>query len=108
MTRNNAIILIVILIIFGFSLWACVPLQGEKLGQNLNLGLDLVGGVHLVYQAEFSDNSTPDEQQASMERAVLTIQKRIDKYGVTEPVIQQLGGSDRIMIQLPGFTDLNA
>jgi protein-export membrane protein SecD len=38
---------------------------------------------------------------------VTTIKKRIDKYGVTEPVIQQVGG-DRIMVQLPGFTDIDA
>jgi protein-export membrane protein SecD len=72
----------------------------------MRLGLDLVGGVHLVYQADFTGNTTED-QQADMDRTILTIEKRIDKFGVTEPVIQQLG-SDRIMVQLPGFTDIDA
>jgi SecD/SecF fusion protein len=36
-----------------------------------------------------------------------TIEDRIDRYGVTEPIIQQIG-SDRIMVQLPGFTDIEA
>jgi protein-export membrane protein SecD len=72
----------------------------------MRLGLDLVGGVHLVYQADFTGNTT-ENQQADMDRAILTIEKRIDKFGVTEPVIQQLG-SDRIMVQLPGFTDIDA
>jgi preprotein translocase subunit SecD len=73
----------------------------------MRLGLDLVGGVHLVYQADFSQNASGVDQQADMDRTILTIEKRIDKFGVTEPVIQQLG-SDRIMVQLPGFTDIDA
>lgn len=81
-------------------------LLGGRLGRNgLNLGLDLVGGVHLVYEADVSENST--EQNLNMSRTVTTIKKRIDKYGVTEPVIQQVG-ADRVMVQLPGFTDIDA
>jgi protein-export membrane protein SecD len=106
MKRNN-IMLLIIIVIFAFSLWACIPLRGEKFGQNLYFGLDLVGGVHLVYEADFSQNATSQEKQADLNRAVLTIQKRIETYGVTEPIIQKMG-SDRILIQLPGFTDIEA
>ncbi len=80
--------------------------HGGRLGrEGLNLGLDLVGGVHLVYEAEFTENST--QQARNMSRTVTTIQKRIDKYGVAEPVIQQIG-NNRVMVQLPGFTDIDA
>jgi len=61
--------------------------------------------VHLVYEADATENVT--ELARNMSRTVTTIQKRIDKYGVAEPVIQQLG-DDRILIQLPGFTDIDA
>ncbi len=81
--------------------------RGEVRPKGLRLGLDLVGGVHLVYQAEFTDNATAAEKAAAMERVQLTIQKRIDAYGVTEPIIQTLG-KDRILVQLPGFTDIDA
>ena len=108
MTRKNAITFIVILIIFSFALWAILPLQGEKLGrQGLRLGLDLVGGVHLVYQADFPEDASGQEQAIDMKRALTTIERRINKYGVTEPIIQQLG-EDRILVQLPGFTDITA
>jgi len=108
MTRKNAITVIVILIIFGFALWAILPLQGERLGrQGLRLGLDLVGGVHLVYQADFPEDASGQEQAMDMKRALTTIERRINKYGVTEPIIQQLG-EDRILVQLPGFTDIAA
>jgi len=107
MPRRNAITLIIILVIFIFTLWAILPINGERFGRKIRLGLDLVGGVHLVYQAQFSENATSADKNAAMERALLTIQKRIDTYGVTEPVIQKLG-EDRILVQLPGFTDIDA
>ena len=113
MTRNNIIALVIILMIFGFAVWALFPLRAEegeepttKLGRTgLNLGLDLVGGVHLVYQAEATENQT--ELAQNMKHMKTTIEKRIDQYGVTEPTIQILG-EDRIMVQLPGFTDIDA
>jgi protein-export membrane protein SecD len=106
MTRKNVIISGVILVIFVLSLWVLLPVDSERFGRKgLHLGLDLVGGVHLVYQADVTENTT--ELARNMDRAVATIQKRIDKYGVAEPIIQQLG-DDRILIQLPGFTDIDA
>jgi preprotein translocase subunit SecD len=115
MTRRNLIVLAILVAIFGFCLWALIPLQtpegenpSKKLGRTgLQFGLDLVGGVHLVYETDFSDNTTDEERNAAMDRALTIIQKRIDKYGVTEPVIQSQG-TERIIVQLPGFTDIEA
>jgi protein-export membrane protein SecD len=107
MARRNSLILLIIIVIFGFTVWILFPVDSNRLGrEGLRLGLDLVGGVHLVYQADFTENTTTD-QQVAMDRTILTIEKRIDQFGVTEPVVQQLG-ADRIMIQLPGFTDIDA
>jgi preprotein translocase subunit SecD len=106
MSRRNNLVLLIILVIFGITLWVLFPIDSSRLGRDgMRLGLDLVGGVHLVYQADLSGNVS--DPQASMDRTLLTIQKRIDQFGVTEPVIQQLG-SDRIMVELPGFTDIEA
>jgi protein-export membrane protein SecD len=108
MMRNNKIILLIIIAIFCFTLWVLLPTDSNRFGRKgMQLGLDLVGGVHLVYQAQFSENSTAEEQKAAMDSTILKIQQRIDKFGVTEPVIQQLG-TDRVMVQLPGFTDIEA
>jgi protein-export membrane protein SecD len=107
MLKSNNIILLIIIAIFAATIWVLFPIDSNRLGrEGLRLGLDLVGGVHLVYQADFSQNTTT-EQQAAIDRTILTIENRIDRFGVTEPVIQQLG-ADRIMIQLPGFTDIEA
>jgi preprotein translocase subunit SecD len=110
MTRSNNIILLIIIILFGLSVWAIVPNSqlSKAMGRNeMRLGLDLKGGVHLVYKAQFADNATETEQSNAMDAMILKIEQRIDKFGVTEPVIQKMG-ADRIMIQLPGFTDINA
>ncbi len=105
MFRANTLVFILILILFAFAVCALVyPMFGRE---EMRLGLDLVGGVHLVYQADFPEDATGDEKAAAMDRALITIEKRIDKYGVTEPIIQQLG-EDRILVQLPGFTDIDA
>jgi protein-export membrane protein SecD len=80
-------------------------LHGERFGRRgLHLGLDLVGGVRLVYEAAVSANGT-QPSASDMDRALLTITKRIDKYGVAEPKIQ-LMSQNRIEVQLPGFTDI--
>jgi len=105
MTKGNAVVVLILLVIFAFAVCALVyPLFDRE---EMRMGLDLVGGVHLVYQADFPEDSSADEQAAAMARALITIEKRIDKYGVTEPIIQQLG-DDRILVQLPGFTDIDA
>jgi SecD/SecF fusion protein len=103
MTKRNTLVAIVLLLVLAFA--ACVliyPLFGRK---EMRLGLDLVGGVHLVYQAQFPEGAATEEKGRDIGRALATIGSRIDRYGVTEPIIQQLG-TDRILVQLPGFTDV--
>jgi preprotein translocase subunit SecD len=107
MPKRNNLVLLMILALFAFAVWIVFPIDSNRFDRNgMQLGLDLVGGVHLDYQVDFSGNTTTD-QQAAMDRTILTIKKRIDAFGVTEPVIQQLG-SDRILVELPGFTDIEA
>lgn len=68
--------------------------------QKIRLGLDLQGGtsflIRLVPQTE--NGITP----ALLEQAVEVIRKRIDQYGVTEPVITPQG-KDRILVQIAGL-----
>ncbi len=72
----------------------------------MRLGLDLAGGSHLVYQAKFREDWSDDEREFYLDMALVTIRDRIDRYGVTEPVIQKQGG-DRLLVQLPGITDVD-
>src|SRR5690349_17853242 len=74
---------------------------GSFLG--LRLGLDLKGGTHLVYQAKPEPGRTLTDQD--MQGVIDSIQRRINGFGVSEPIIQRLG-SDRILIQLPGVKNV--
>ncbi len=69
---------------------------------NLNLGLDLKGGAHIVLQAK----DTPENplRDDSIDRLLAVLRNRIDQYGVAEPIIQK-SGADRIIVDLPGIQD---
>ena len=109
MVRKNTLVFIIVLIIFLLAILVVLPIDDGILGKRgVRLGLDLVGGVHLVYQVEFADNATSEEQERGMDRTLEIIRDRIDKYGVTEPSIQTLdiAGKTCISVKLPGFTDI--
>ncbi len=78
-----------------------------KKPREFKLGLDLAGGTHLVLQAEMKDVATGDRNTA-LESAKEIIERRINLYGVSEPVIQtsKAGGDYRIIIELPGVKDV--
>jgi protein-export membrane protein SecD/preprotein translocase SecF subunit len=69
----------------------------------LKLGLDLQGGMHLALELDQSKKVSANPRE-DIQRAVTVLRKRIDEFGVTEPLIQQTGG-DRIVVELAGITD---
>jgi SecD/SecF fusion protein len=73
------------------------------LTKETKLGLDLKGGVELVYQGEPTPQSevTPE----AVDRAIDIIRERVDRLGVAEPEIQRLG-NDQIVVGLPGVKNL--
>ncbi|RKY28495.1 MAG: protein translocase subunit SecDF [Candidatus Omnitrophota bacterium] len=89
---------ILILVVFILSFILIFPL-----GEKINLGLDLKGGMHLIYRVDTANLSSQERKGAS-ERAVEIIRNRIDELGVKEPIIQPQG-QDKILIQLPGVVD---
>ena len=67
------------------------------------LGLDLQGGVQLVYHAEpTAAQKTVDPD--SMQRSIDLMQQRVNQFGVSEAEINQ-AGSDQIEVGLPGVKD---
>src|ERR1035437_7469498 len=67
------------------------------------LGLDLKGGVQLVYQGEPTPQ-TPQVTQAALQRAVDTMRLRVDQLGVSDTQIQTSGGQ-QITVGLPNVTN---
>ncbi|MGI8428263.1 MAG: protein translocase subunit SecD [Solirubrobacteraceae bacterium] len=68
------------------------------------LGLDLRGGVELVYQGQPTPQ-TPVVTQDALARAVDIMRERVDQLGVTEPAIQTTGGN-QIAVDLPDVKDI--
>jgi len=71
-------------------------------------GIDLAGGTHLVFQADMSA-ITSENRQAAIDAAKDNIEKRVNLFGVAEPVIQtsKVGDDYRLIVELAGITDIN-
>ena len=68
------------------------------------LGLDLVGGSRLVLEAETTDSIAKITPEV-MNRLQFAIEQRVNKLGVAETVVQQVGDK-RLLIEIPNVTDL--
>ncbi|OQA93920.1 MAG: preprotein translocase subunit SecD [Microgenomates group bacterium ADurb.Bin219] len=71
-------------------------------------GLDLQGGTHLVFEAQMQ--SVPETEKATaLEAAKVNIERRINYFGVSEPLIQtaKVGDSHRIVVEIAGVKDIN-
>lgn len=81
------------------------------------LGLDLAGGTHLVYQADVSKVPQAD-QSAALSGLRDVIERRVNRFGVSEPLVQiehgasALGGGSannwRLVVELAGVHDVRA
>src|SRR5688572_20156745 len=69
----------------------------------LKLGLDLQGGMHLALELDQSRQVSADPKR-DLDLALTVLRKRIDEFGVTEPLIQKVGDG-RIVVELAGITD---
>ena len=66
-----------------------------------SLGLDLVGGLRVLLQAELPPGSYTVED---LRQTANNVARRVNALGVTEPTVQ-VQGSSRILVELPGETD---
>jgi protein-export membrane protein SecD len=66
------------------------------------LGLDLQGGVQLVYQADLSQTK---DKGTAMSGLRDVIERRVNMFGVSEPVVT-IQGQDRLLVELPGITNV--
>jgi len=77
-------------------------LQREAAGR-IRLGLDLQGGTSFLVKMDTSTLTNAADTSGELSQAVEVLRKRVDKFGVAEPVIQPQGG-DHILVQLPGLS----
>jgi SecD/SecF fusion protein len=77
-------------------------LQRESLGK-IKLGIDLQGGTSFLVEMDSSKLSDTNASAGALSQAMDVLRRRIDRFGVAEPVLQSAGGN-RILIQLPGLS----
>lgn len=72
-------------------------------------GLDLQGGTTLILRANMKDISS-SQKNSALDSARIVIEKRVNLFGVSEPIVQTSISNNndyRLLVDLPGLTDIN-
>lgn len=106
--RVSALVLIALAAFIGYFAY---DKGGEDSRYPYRLGLDLSGGSHLVFQADTSELE-PGEIDGAMRSLADVVERRVNLFGVSEPVVQVEEGGvvgqgmHRLIVELPGVTDV--
>ncbi len=109
--RTWSLVLLVVMVLLGWFLYAS---QTKKTGYvshfPFKLGLDLAGGTELTYKADTTQVTSGDIQGA-MDSLKDVIERRVNLFGVSEPVVQVEGSNafskdNKLIVDLPGVTDV--
>jgi protein-export membrane protein SecD len=95
--NRNILILVAVLACIGAAVYFIVPP-----GQKTHLGLDLQGGLEVVFQAKTTAGKVPTADEMTQTLAIMN--KRVNGLGVSESQVQQQG-ADKISVALPGVTN---
>ena len=107
--RYSAVVVLLVALGLGFFVYTT---NAPASRFAFKLGLDLSGGTHLEYAADTS-KLAPADIQDSLSALQTVIERRVNAFGVGEPVVQTeqggaLGnGAYRLIVELPGVTDVN-
>ena len=96
----SLIVIVAVMIVLGVTAVCGIDLQGMGAARNINLGLDLEGGVSITYQAV---GETPSQED--IDDTVYKLQRRVEEYS-TEAQAYQVG-DNRVGIEIPGVQDAN-
>src|SRR6059036_2107041 len=92
--RKRLLAMTLMLLLVVFSVATIWPPQ-----KKIALGLDIQGGTSFLIRLVPGDKAIT---KGMLDQAVEVIRKRIDVFGVSEPIISPVGG-DRILVQIPGL-----
>ncbi|MEI6297015.1 MAG: protein translocase subunit SecD [bacterium] len=113
-TRLIATFFVLFSIFLGYAVYSGeVNKDSFFAGFPFKLGLDLKGGVHLVYKADITKLAASSDVSSAMSALRDVIERRVNIFGVSEPVVQveqktALTGEKehRLIVELPGITDV--
>ena len=106
MAKNRTYLIVGIILVLAFLAGNFIFPEFLKLPyfpeRDFELGLDLQGGIHLLYQADLSGIEEKDKSGA-MAGLRDVMERRVDLFGVREPIVQIQG--ERLIIELAGIID---
>lgn len=111
MSSRNLRLLILVVFVVAVSIYIVWPQgPGIHIGSfnrdfETRLGLDLVGGVQALLEADLPEGASVDS--TAMNTAVQIVENRVNGLGVNEALVQK-AGDRRIVVELPGATDPEA
>lgn len=112
MLKTRIIAIILLMAGIGIGLFLYNSEISPTSTSHFKLGLDLASGTHLEYKADTSKLQAADIS-SSMQALRDVVEKRINMFGVSEPIVQVESGSfgnsaeKRLIVELPGVTDIN-
>ena len=104
MKKILAIVLAVVICVGWYVSLAGVG-SVEPLKDQIKLGLDMVGGVSVLMEAE--TDLTGEDLKSVMNQTQLVIENRVNEMGLSEPVVT-IEGENRIRVELPGAEDADS
>lgn len=108
--RLGAVVILLAGTLLAYFVYAT---EGQGSRFPFRYGLDLTGGTHLVYEAD-TKNLSPQQVPEAMRALRDVIERRVNLFGVTEPLVQverasvfaEGEGDQRLIVELPGVTDV--
>jgi protein-export SecD/SecF family membrane protein len=100
---KNAVVLLVLVLAIAATGVYVGKINPSFVKDHMKLGLDLKGGVHMVYQGVDSEVGTVTPE--ALEKTKAVIENRINKLGVSEPVVQTDPANKRIIIEIADLQD---
>jgi preprotein translocase subunit SecD len=86
--RYASVVILILAAFLGYFVYHTTGTGGRF---DFKLGLDLSGGTHLVYSADVSKIQAADVND-SLQTLRQVIERRVNSFGVSEPVVQTLQG----------------
>lgn len=107
-SRITAVCILIAAVALGIFVF-----KDETENRGFKLGLDLAGGTLLTYRADVSGIEASEVEDA-MQSLREVIERRVNLFGVSEPIVQTEsarlaeGREERLIVELPGVTDVDA
>ncbi len=101
------VVVIALIVLLGFTAAFGLDLGFVKIPSvedGVTLGLDLVGGSEITYQAQIPDGTSDADVESGIGSAITMLRQRLDSLGYSEATVQKQG-TDQIVVDIPAVSN---